>query len=228
MIRVKQHADDRSLNDLNRFLAVVDSYFTVDHWIVADLEILGENALAIEQRCGVGIRLADSDFREMYRGIIQTIWGRFGIEQKGKIVAQLDAIDSSYWEVTSADPAFETFMKARFGEYSVYPANVEDRPREGMMDWRAGRGAGRSMAIRYLAQGTRSVKTAIFIIFAIVCGFVALYYMGMSVQSVDYHDGSYHPIPRDRYVITFLVSLIATIVFWKLGRRSLRSNGNAK
>lgn len=72
------------------------------------------------------------------------------------------------------------------------------------------------------------MKPTIFIILAIICGFVAFYYMGMSVQSVDYHDGAYHPIPRERYGITFLVSLVATIVFWKLGRRSLRPTGGAK
>ena len=72
------------------------------------------------------------------------------------------------------------------------------------------------------------MKSTIFFILAIFCGFVAFYYMGMSVQSVDYHDGAYHPIPRERYGITFLVSLIATIVFWKLGRRSLPPTGSAK
>lgn len=83
MIRLKQHADDGSLNDLNRFLADIDRFFTVDHWIVAGLEITGENAMAIEQHCGAGVRLADSEFRSMYRGVRQTIWGKFSIEQKG-------------------------------------------------------------------------------------------------------------------------------------------------
>jgi hypothetical protein len=71
------------------------------------------------------------------------------------------------------------------------------------------------------------VKPTIFFILAIICGFVALYYMGMSCQSVDYHDDAYHPIPRERYGIAFLASLIATIVFWKLGRRSSRTSGGA-
>ncbi len=64
------------------------------------------------------------------------------------------------------------------------------------------------------------MKPTIFFILAIICGFFAFYYMGMSLQSVDYHDGAYHPIPRERYGIIFGVSFIATIVFWKLGRRS--------
>ena len=78
-----------------------------------------------------------------------------------------------------------------------------------------------------MAQGDDGLKAAIFFIFAIVCGFVTLYYMGMSVQSVDYHDGKYHPIPRERYGITFLISLIATVVCWKLGRRFSRPSGGA-
>lgn len=117
MVRVKQHAEDRTLNDISRFLVDIDRFFTPDHWIVADLEITGDNALAIEERCGSGTRLSDTEFRTMYNGIFQTIWGRFGIESQGDLVVQIDAIDSSYWEVQSSDAEFEAHMVQRYGEY---------------------------------------------------------------------------------------------------------------
>ncbi len=72
------------------------------------------------------------------------------------------------------------------------------------------------------------MKPAIFFVLAIICGFAALYYMGMTVQSVDYRDGMYHPIPRERYGISFLALFIAILVFWKLGRRSSQSIGVAE
>jgi hypothetical protein len=59
------------------------------------------------------------------------------------------------------------------------------------------------------------LKTTFFIL-SIVAACAALYYFGMCVQSVDYHDGAYHPIPRDRYVFTFVLSAVASRVFWKL------------
>jgi hypothetical protein len=71
------------------------------------------------------------------------------------------------------------------------------------------------------------MKAVIFFILAIISGLLAFYYMGMSVQSVDYHDGAYHHIPRERYALTFIISLIATVVFWKLGRRFSRPTGGA-
>jgi hypothetical protein len=119
MVRIKQHADDGSLNDLNRFLADIDQFYQIDHWIAGDLEITGDNALAIEKRCGSGIRLPDAEFRDMYRGIFQTIWGCFAVEERGQVVAQINAIDSSEWEVDSRNPAFEKHMRERYGEYGV-------------------------------------------------------------------------------------------------------------
>jgi hypothetical protein len=72
------------------------------------------------------------------------------------------------------------------------------------------------------------VKPVSFFVLAIICAVIAFYYLGMSLQSVDYRDGVYHPIPRERYGITLLVSLVATIVFYKLGRRSLRPTDAAR
>ena len=119
MVRVKQHGEDGTLNDISRFLPDIDRFFTPDYWIVGDLEIIGENALEIEERCGSGIRLPDAEFRTMYKGIFQTYWGYFGIESKGELVAQIDAIDSSFWEVQSANVDFEDHMLQRYGKYGA-------------------------------------------------------------------------------------------------------------
>jgi hypothetical protein len=70
------------------------------------------------------------------------------------------------------------------------------------------------------------MKPAILFLLSVICFCIAFYHMGMSVRSVDYHDGRYHPIPRERYVLTFLASSVATVSFWKLGRRFSRPTGD--
>lgn len=119
MIVVKQHAEDQTPNDINRFLADIDRFFTPEYWIVGDLEITGDNALALEERCGSGSRVSDAEFRGLYRDVFQTIWGRFGIEAQGAFVAQINAIDSSYWEIQSPNPEFESHMLQRYGAYGT-------------------------------------------------------------------------------------------------------------
>jgi H+/Cl- antiporter ClcA len=71
------------------------------------------------------------------------------------------------------------------------------------------------------------LKRTIFILLAVICGLIALYYSGMCVRSVDYHDGQYHPIPRERYALTMLAALVGTICFWKLAKRFGNPPGGA-
>ena len=111
----RQHAEDGSLNDINRFLGDVDRFFDIDHWQVGGLEISGGGAAELEALCGTGHRLSDAEFRRMYRDIFQTIWGRFALEASGQTVAVLEAIDSSYWDVQSTDERFVKFMVDKYG-----------------------------------------------------------------------------------------------------------------
>jgi hypothetical protein len=50
---------------------------------------------------------------------------------------------------------------------------------------------------------------------ALVFGYIALYYFGMCFQSVDYHDGRYHDIPRGRYALSAAIASVLTAVCWR-------------
>ena len=60
---------------------------------------------------------------------------------------------------------------------------------------------------------------AVLIIFAVVLFLVSLQFMGLSVRSVDYRDGAYHPIPRGRYITLMVGFAIAGFVCLRLAKR---------
>ncbi|KRG40428.1 hypothetical protein ARC20_01410 [Stenotrophomonas panacihumi] len=115
MIRIPQHANGR-LIDFNDLLAEVDRFLRVDHWRFQVSECLGDGADAIEERSWDGEVLGDAELRALYRGIYQTINGRFVGHQAGQPVCELEAVDSSFWTVSG-------------------PAGLEDRLRDLHGEW---------------------------------------------------------------------------------------------
>jgi hypothetical protein len=59
----------------------------------------------------------DTEFREAYGDIHQTIDGGFTGLLDGQRQFEIVAVDSSYWEV-SASPALEAHMLQKYGAYS--------------------------------------------------------------------------------------------------------------
>jgi hypothetical protein len=115
MILINQHGPNGELYDLLTFLEDIDLFFEVDHWKVGKLECTGQNALAIEEKCGDGVMLADEEFRDMYKGIFQTIWGSFSCFTSNELLLDINAFDSTYWELTSSNSAFNCHMKKKYG-----------------------------------------------------------------------------------------------------------------
>jgi len=116
MVRIKQHGPTRGLFDINDFLGDIDWHFDVDEWQVEIACCVGEGAGNIESLTALGRRFSDTQFRAMYRGIFQTIDGRFLLYSGGKRIARLEAVDSSYWEIEST-AAFEQNMLGKYGAY---------------------------------------------------------------------------------------------------------------
>ena len=116
MVTIRQHGDGGVLFDIVDFLADIDRFVRPDAWHVTIDECMGHRALELERLTKGGRRMSDREFRTHYRGIRQTIDGRFLGLRRRKRVFWLEAVDSSYWEVTGPT-AFESHMLAKYGGY---------------------------------------------------------------------------------------------------------------
>ena len=117
MVLIRQHGSPGELFDMNTFFTDFESLRLIEEWQVSVQECLGEGALSIEKRSSQEAMLLTSrELRESYRGIYQTIDGSFvGISQ-GREHCRLEAIDSSFWEV-SGSVELEAQMVERYGAY---------------------------------------------------------------------------------------------------------------
>jgi len=116
MVVIRQHGTNSKLFDISKFLVDVDRFVQPDSWHITIDKCMGDRALEIEQLTAAGLSMSDRDFRALYRGVYQTIDGRFIGLAGGKRVFELLAVDSSFWEVTGL-PAFESHMLATYGAW---------------------------------------------------------------------------------------------------------------
>jgi hypothetical protein len=117
MVVIKQHGDAQELFDLCRFLADIDRFFLPDEWHIQIEACMGIDALHIEEISVGRLSLSDARFRELYRGIYQTIDGQFVGLAAGQELFELCAVDSSYWEISESAP-FEAHMLATYGAWT--------------------------------------------------------------------------------------------------------------
>ena len=116
MVKIRQHGDNGELFDIPAFLADIDELARPDTWQITIEQCTGDRAQEIEQISSSGCSLSDSAFRSLYRGIHQTIDGRFIGLASGTPLFELVAVDSSYWEV-SGSSALESHMLASYGAW---------------------------------------------------------------------------------------------------------------
>lgn len=116
MVTIRQHGNNGELFDISAFLTDIDRFVPPDSWHITIDQCLGDRAEEIEQLSSSGYSLSDGAFRSLYRGIYQTIDGRFVGLSGGEPVLELLAVDSSFWEITG--PAtFESHMLATYGAW---------------------------------------------------------------------------------------------------------------
>lgn len=116
MVTIPHHGPKQALFDMNTFAGDIAQFFQIDRWRIRVEECCGENAADIELCSQDGWLLSNEDFWALYRGIHQTIDGRFIAYQQGVQQCRLDAVDSSFWEIR-ATPEFEQHMQSRYGTY---------------------------------------------------------------------------------------------------------------
>ena len=115
--RVNQHGKDGQLYDISEFLEIVDQFYIVKRWKIEIEWCQGENALAIEKQSSGGLELPDDKFRNMYSGIFQTIDGWFEAYGNDGLLVRLEAVDSSFWEVSSHNMDFLATLEHEMGVY---------------------------------------------------------------------------------------------------------------
>ena len=63
--------------------------------------------------------MPDVEFRRRWAGIFQTIWGTYAILDAGRAVAEIRAVDSTYWSIESDEKGFVEHMVERYGEFDA-------------------------------------------------------------------------------------------------------------
>jgi len=116
MVLIRQHGLRKELYDINVFLTDIDSHFEIDEWVI-DIEwCLGEGASEIEEESNGGKKILNEEFRALYKEIYQTIDGKFDLFSKQELVATLEAVDSSFWKISSPNNSFEKHMEDKYGK----------------------------------------------------------------------------------------------------------------
>lgn len=117
MILIRQHGRDGELFDLNAFLDDVAELCPVEQWRVCVQVCLGKGSREIEAMSFPQSTLICAEqLRDAYRGIYQTFDGSFVGFKSGKELFRLEAVDSSFWEV-SGPMEFEAHMLKKYGLY---------------------------------------------------------------------------------------------------------------
>ena len=113
MVRVRQHGDDGQLFDMPAFLPVVEQSLQPEEWLL-DIEwCTGESADTLQGLSPEEL-VPHSTLVSLVSGLRQTIDGTYRCIRSGQPVAELRAVDSSFWEV-SGPQQFEAEMLALCG-----------------------------------------------------------------------------------------------------------------
>jgi hypothetical protein len=117
MVRIPQHSEFGRLNDLNIFINDLEGVQRkISYWLVDIQECIGNGALAFEELTSERSKLSYNAFASLCHCIDQTIDGVFIGIIAGKEHVKLEAIDSSYWEITGPKE-FEDLMRSKYGLY---------------------------------------------------------------------------------------------------------------
>ena len=113
MVRVRQHGEGDQLFDMPVFLPVVERLLQPDGWLL-DIEwCTGESADTLQGLSPEEL-VSHSKLVSLVSGLRQTIDGTYRCIRSGQRVAELRAVDSSFWEVTGPEQ-FEAEMLALCG-----------------------------------------------------------------------------------------------------------------
>ena len=117
MKQIPQHREDGNLNDLQSFITDLEPFQRkVDYWRVCIDECIGPACAALEELTEQSPRLSHIAFTSLCYSITQTIDGVFEGYLADSLIVKLEAVDSTYWEISSS-VEFESYMVGKYGEF---------------------------------------------------------------------------------------------------------------
>ena len=116
MICIRQHGDGQQLFDIEQFLPVLEENVDIVRWDIQVDWCSGDNCLLVEKSANAPWGGTHEEFKDLYKGILQTIDGEFRIVATQGNIHML-AVDSSYWEIDSSIPGLECIFMSLFGPY---------------------------------------------------------------------------------------------------------------
>ena len=113
MVRVRQHGGGGTLFDMPVFLPILERYLQPEGWLVDVEWCTGESGPALEALPPQEI-VPHAGFVSLLAGLRQTIDGTYRCLRSGQVVAELQAVDSSFWQVVGPEE-FEAELLALCG-----------------------------------------------------------------------------------------------------------------
>lgn len=102
---------------MHQFIDDIEKYFEVSEWVIEIEWCIGNIATQIERSYQKPLSYSTKGLRSVYGQLTQTVDGTVTAYSNASVVVRLQAVDSSYWEICSANSAFLDFMTSTYGAY---------------------------------------------------------------------------------------------------------------
>jgi hypothetical protein len=117
MRRIRQHGPNKELFDIADLVPLVVEHRSITHW-VANIEwALARSGEKSDSSAIQNQRYSTKGLLSLYQDIYQTVDGIIIAFDGDEEVVRLEAVDSSYWEVTADDEAILDSVERAFGLY---------------------------------------------------------------------------------------------------------------
>jgi hypothetical protein len=109
--------------DLKEIFSAIGAPVLISTWRCHNVECIGENAPRLHELSERGQCVSGEELVEIVAGIFQTIDGEFAAHRDGKDEPWfvVNAVDSSWFEVLSLDPAVLETIRSGFKDVSELP-----------------------------------------------------------------------------------------------------------
>ena len=104
---------------MHQFLDDASNSLSISHWLVQIEWCIGDEYAQVEQSAKNPKKYSTKGLRSVYATITQTIDGILTAYKNEKEIVRFEAVDSSYWEITSENGTFLSEMEKNYGLYTT-------------------------------------------------------------------------------------------------------------
>ena len=119
MLRIRQHGDDNQVFDMHSFIDDTVAAFNICYWEIQIEWCIGNESLQVEQSRTSPKRYSTKGLTSLYSGLTQTVDGKISAYAEYTHLVTFEAVDSSYWEVSSKNEEFLAGMESKYGIYEI-------------------------------------------------------------------------------------------------------------